>query len=126
MIKTSPDFISCSVETSLAFCIKCNFLSAPLHTICGKIRIIKKFKLNISHRIACLQVPVFSSNTHVLQHISHSRYFIADQLKTERKRQIICAEVTRFIYWVRLLFYPEVNAVSMHFRIIFGNNRRGS
>ena len=69
MIKASPDFISCSVETSLAFCIKCNFLSAPLHTIYGIIRIIKKFKLNISHRIACLQVPVFSSNTHVLQHI---------------------------------------------------------
>ena len=126
MIKASPDFISCSVETSLAFCIKCNFLSAPLHTIYGIIRIIEKFKLNISHRIACLQVPVFSSNTHVLQHISHSLYFIANQLKTEKKRQIICAEVTRFIYWVRLLFHPEVNAVSMHFRIIFGNNRRGS
>ena len=41
MIQAGPDFKSCFVEASLAFCIKCNFLSAPLHRIYAIIQIIK-------------------------------------------------------------------------------------
>ena len=56
MIKAGPDFKSCFVEASLAFCIKCNFLGAPLHRIYGIIRIIKTLIKTLV--IACLQVPL--------------------------------------------------------------------